>query len=162
MQEDSQQQHIHQCASLSLAALALLQPHTRGLGVDNLVLQHSLVNSLSHPHTPVNPSSCQHSSRRASGRCSIRAQHVPAAHAEVVNLSGAGDSLLGGFAAALVRGLDPLQALAVGVAAARVSVECSLNVPSPVQGFEFESVRQLALELLEKQQVWDIPVTSLL
>lgn len=67
---------------------------------------------------------------------------------------------MGGFAAALVRGLDPLYALAVGVAAARVSVECTLNVPGPDQGFGFESVQQVARELLEKQQVWDIPVTA--
>lgn len=61
-----------------------------------------------------------------------------------------------------MRGLDPLHALALGVAAARVSVECSLNVPGPGQGFDFESVRQVARELLEKQQVWDIPVTAAL
>jgi sugar/nucleoside kinase (ribokinase family) len=55
----------------------------------------------------------------------VRAQHVPAAPAAVVNLSGAGDTLTGGFAAALVRGRDPVHALALGIAAAQVRVQCA-------------------------------------
>jgi hypothetical protein len=159
MQQDLQKQHSHQCTTLSPGALSLLQRHT-WMGTNNFVSQCTPSNTSPQPHTSVDPSSCRHSYRTTPGRCSIRAQHIPAAHADVVNLSGAGDSLLGGFAAALVRGLDPLHALAVGVAAARVSVECTLNVPGPDQGFEFESVRQVARELLGKQQVWDIPVTA--
>lgn len=55
----------------------------------------------------------------------MRAQHVSAAPAAVVNLSGAGDTLTGGFAAALVRGRDPVHSLALGIAAAQVRVHCA-------------------------------------
>jgi hypothetical protein len=104
-------------------------------------------------------------SRRQSaplGRCSVRAQHIPAAPAAVVNLSGAGDTLTGGLTAALVRGADPLHALAVGIAAARVSVQCKLNVPGPDQGLMFECVEQEAMKLLEEQSVWEYPVQATL
>lgn len=90
------------------------------------------------------------------------AQHVPAASAAVVNLSGAGDTLTGGLAAALVRGADPLHALAVGIAAARVSVQCKLNVPGPDQGLVFESVEEEAMKLLERLSMWEFPAQAML
>lgn len=120
---------------LSPAAYSLLQPHGRTV-------------SQARAHSPA--------------RLCVRAQHIPAAPAAVVNLSGAGDTLTGGFAAALVRGCAPQYALAVGIAAAHVSVQCKLNVPGPEQGLVFEAVDRAGRQLLQQQQVWEFPVHSML
>jgi sugar/nucleoside kinase (ribokinase family) len=101
------------------------------------------------------------SSRR--GRQQLVAYHIPAAPAAaVVNLSGAGDTLTGGFAAARLRGASLQEALAVGVAAARLAVECSLNVPGPSQGMQYHAVWQQAQQLLSTMQVWEFPCASAL
>lgn len=103
------------------------------------------------------------SSSRSRGRRQLVAQHIPAAHAAaVVNLSGAGDTLTGGVAAALLRGANLQEALAVGVAAAKLAVECSLNVPGPTRGMRYSSVWQQAQQLLGKMQVWEFPAASAL
>lgn len=91
------------------------------------------------------------------------AQHIPAAPATVKNLSGAGDTLTGAFAAALVRGASStVEALAVGVAAAKVSVECKDNVPGPADGLGYEKLWGQAQELLGKMQTWHFPVSAAL
>lgn len=103
------------------------------------------------------------SSSRSRGRRQLVAHHIPAAHAAaVVNLSGAGDTLTGGVAAALLRGASLQEALAVGVAAAKLAVECSLNVPGPTRGMRYSSVWQQAQQLLGKMQVWEFPAASAL
>lgn len=137
-QQQGQNQQPQRTGSLSPAAAALLKQRAQ---------------SSSHHKQPPPP-----------GRLAVRAQHIPAAPAAaVVNLSGAGDTLIGGVAAALVAGRDPLHALAVGVAAAAVSVQCTLNVPAgPSEGFVFEAVEQAGLQLLSKQQVWEFAVQSTL
>lgn len=58
------------------------------------------------------------------------AVHLPSLPASVVRLTGAGDCLVGGMLASLCNGLDALQSLAVGVAAAKAAVEAETNVPS--------------------------------
>ncbi|XP_059314174.1 pseudouridine kinase [Lycium ferocissimum] len=57
------------------------------------------------------------------------AVHFPALPASVVRLTGAGDCLVGGTIASLCAGLDVMQSVAVGIAAAKVVVEVESNVP---------------------------------
>jgi hypothetical protein len=141
--QQQQQQPLPQRSSgLSTQARALLLPEKAG---------GSGSDSQSHKKQTGRP-----------GRLTVTAHHIPAAPASVVNLSGAGDTLTGGLSAALVRGTDPLHALAVGVAAARASVQCKLNVPGPDQGLVFEPVQQAALQLLKQQAVWEFPVSAAL
>ncbi|KAF8063071.1 ARL6 [Scenedesmus sp. PABB004] len=97
--------------------------------------------------------------RGAAGRQALAARHVPAAPARaVVSLSGAGDTLTGGFAAALARGAAPAEALALGVAAARLAVECPHNVPGPGQGLAFAPLAHEAAALLARADVWRVPL----
>ncbi|KAF8405190.1 hypothetical protein HHK36_010090 [Tetracentron sinense] len=56
--------------------------------------------------------------------------HFPALPASVVRLTGAGDCLVGGILASLCAGLDMMQSMAVGIAAAKAAVETETNVPS--------------------------------
>ncbi|XWS63046.1 hypothetical protein CRYUN_Cryun06bG0063200 [Craigia yunnanensis] len=58
------------------------------------------------------------------------AAHFPALPASVVRLTGAGDCLVGGMLASLCAGLDVMQSVAIGIAAAKASVEVDSNVPS--------------------------------
>jgi sugar/nucleoside kinase (ribokinase family) len=116
-----------------------------------------------HPNHPKLPQPITNGSSSRRGRQQLIAYHIPAAPAAaVVNLSGAGDTLTGGFAAALLRGASLQEALAVGVAAARLAVECRLNVPGPSQGMQYSSVWQQAQQLLSKLQVWEFPCGSAL
>jgi hypothetical protein len=57
--------------------------------------------------------------------------HIPALPARVVGLTGAGDSVVAGAVAGLVTGqaVNPVQAAAFGVAAAKQTVESERNVP---------------------------------
>jgi len=60
-----------------------------------------------------------------------RSIHVPAVEAgPVVETTGAGDAFVGGFAAALARGSDPLAATRFGCAAAGISVTRAGTAPS--------------------------------
>ncbi|KAI3448054.1 hypothetical protein Pfo_004719 [Paulownia fortunei] len=56
--------------------------------------------------------------------------HFPALSASVVRLTGAGDCLVGGTIASLCAGLDIMQSVAVGIAAAKGAVETESNVPA--------------------------------
>lgn len=58
------------------------------------------------------------------------ALHLPAISTSVVRLTGAGDCLVGGTVASLCAGLDIMQSLAVGIAAAKASVESESTVPT--------------------------------
>ncbi len=98
----------------------------------------------------------------SSSRQLVAAHHVPAAPATVVNLSGAGDTLTGGFAAALIKGASAIDALAAGIAAAKASVECPINVPGPAEGLVYDKVWRQAQVLLEQVQVWHFPVSAAL
>jgi hypothetical protein len=66
--------------------------------------------------------------------------HIPALPARVVGLTGAGDSVVAGAVAGLVTGqaVDPVQAAAFGVAAAKQTVESERNVP---EGLSMESIQ---------------------
>jgi sugar/nucleoside kinase (ribokinase family) len=66
------------------------------------------------------------------GGC-IRALLLPAIPAKVVCVSGAGDTLVAGMIAALLRGAGECLALAVGVAAGKRAVESPGNVPQGLQ-----------------------------
>lgn len=56
--------------------------------------------------------------------------HFPALSASVVRLTGAGDCLVGGTVASICAGLDIMQSLAVGIAAAKGAVETESNIPA--------------------------------
>ncbi|XP_052193274.1 pseudouridine kinase isoform X4 [Diospyros lotus] len=58
------------------------------------------------------------------------AVHFPALPASVVRLTGAGDCLVGATLACISAGLDVIQSLAVGIAAAKAAVEAETNVPA--------------------------------
>lgn len=55
--------------------------------------------------------------------------HFPALPATVRRVSGAGDCLVGGILASLSSGLNVMQSVAVGVAAAKAAIEVETNVP---------------------------------
>lgn len=133
------------------AALLLLQPVQQQQQQQRGVAGNIASRSSNHTYSS--------GSSGSSGRQQLVAHHIPAAAAaSVVNLSGAGDTLTGGFAAALLQGASPQHALAVGVAAAKLAVEFHLNVPGPQQGMQFDAVEQQAQQLLAKLQVWQFPV----
>ncbi|XP_073278976.1 pseudouridine kinase isoform X1 [Primulina huaijiensis] len=56
--------------------------------------------------------------------------HFPALSASVVRLTGGGDCFVGGTIASICSGLDIMQSVAVGIAAARGAVESESNVPA--------------------------------
>jgi hypothetical protein len=58
------------------------------------------------------------------------AVHFPALPSKVVRLTGAGDCLVGGTLASICAGLNVMQSVAVGIAAAKASVEAEANVPT--------------------------------
>nr|XP_023909124.1 uncharacterized protein LOC112020797 [Quercus suber]POF26601.1 pseudouridine kinase [Quercus suber] len=58
------------------------------------------------------------------------AVHFPALPASVVRLTGAGDCLVGGMLASICAGLNLMQSVAVGIAAAKAAVEAETNVPT--------------------------------
>lgn len=62
-------------------------------------------------------------------KSNLFAVHFRALPASVVRLTGAGDCLVGGTIASLCAGLDVMQSIAVGIAAAKVVVEVESNVP---------------------------------
>ena len=56
--------------------------------------------------------------------------HFPALPTLVVRLTGAGDCLVGGMLASICTGLNLMQSVAVGIAAAKAAVEAETNVPT--------------------------------
>lgn len=67
--------------------------------------------------------------------------HIPAfAAGPVVETTGAGDAFVGGFAAALARGIDPIEAARFGSAAAGISVTRAGTAPAMPQRAEIEAL----------------------
>ncbi|CAI0470177.1 unnamed protein product [Linum tenue] len=64
------------------------------------------------------------------GSSPMFAVHFPALPASVVRLTGAGDCMVAGTVASLCSGLDVLQSVGVGIAAAKAAIEAEPNVPS--------------------------------
>lgn len=64
------------------------------------------------------------------GGSQLFVMHFPALPAIVRGVSGAGDCLVGGILSSLCSGLDVMQSVAVGVAAAKAAIEVETNVPS--------------------------------
>ncbi len=70
-----------------------------------------------------------------------RSEHVPAFDAgPVVETTGAGDAFNGGFAAAVARGMDPLEATRFGCATASISVTRPGTAPSMPSRDEIEAL----------------------
>ncbi|THG11071.1 hypothetical protein TEA_021830 [Camellia sinensis var. sinensis] len=70
------------------------------------------------------------SASKFEGGSNLFAAHFPALPASVVRLTGAGDCLVGGALACICAGLNVMQSLAVGIAAAKAAVEVDTNVPT--------------------------------
>ena len=56
--------------------------------------------------------------------------HFPALPASVVRPTRAGDCLIGGMLASICAGLNLMQSVAVGIAAAKAAVEAGTSVPT--------------------------------
>ncbi|WP_172300330.1 ribokinase [Pseudoruegeria sp. HB172150] len=70
-----------------------------------------------------------------------RTEHVPAFHAgKVVETTGAGDAFNGAFAAALVEGVEPVEAVRFGCACAAISVTKPGTAPSMPMREEIEAL----------------------
>ncbi|MEM9032050.1 MAG: ribokinase [Pseudomonadota bacterium] len=70
-----------------------------------------------------------------------RSVHIPACRAgDVVETTGAGDAFNGGFAAALARGADPIDAVRYGSATAGISVTRPGTAPSMPSKDEIEAI----------------------
>jgi fructose-1-phosphate kinase PfkB-like protein len=92
----------------------------------------------------------------------VVARHVPAAPARVRSLSGAGDCLAAGFAAALAAGAPAERALAEGTLAAAAAVEAEANVP-PADALAAVARGQAAVAAqLSRLRVLRFPATSAL
>ncbi|KAL8143543.1 hypothetical protein V2J09_016575 [Rumex salicifolius] len=63
------------------------------------------------------------------GISNLSVVHFPAVAASVTRVSGAGDCLVGGVIASLCSGLNIMQGVAVGVAAAKAAIQVETNVP---------------------------------
>lgn len=59
---------------------------------------------------------------------SLRIVHMPALPCRVVSTNGAGDTLVGGLVAGVLRGRTDREAVALGIAAARATVQSEANV----------------------------------
>jgi sugar/nucleoside kinase (ribokinase family) len=126
-------------------ALQLLQPHRQGAlqaGVRRVVL------TLGDQGAAI---------LRLQGG-SIRALLLPAMPARVVSVSGAGDTLVAGMIAALLRGAGEELALAVGVAAGRRAVESAANVP---QGLQYAELLVEARQHLARGSELTLPCARL-
>ncbi|KAK3023016.1 hypothetical protein RJ639_045010, partial [Escallonia herrerae] len=108
------------CAKVgpSFKQISLKRKKPQGFGG----LLHELVNSTCAPG--------RFFSAKREESSNLFAVHFPAISASVVRLTGAGDCLVGGTLASICAGLDVMQSLAVGVAAAKAAVEVETNVPA--------------------------------
>ena len=69
-----------------------------------------------------------------------RTHHIPACAATLVDATGAGDSMLAGYVAALLDGHDPVTAVRRGAAAAAITIESELTV-SPAMSAQAVAAR---------------------
>ncbi|KAH1040160.1 hypothetical protein J1N35_041903 [Gossypium stocksii] len=92
--------------------------------------QHGFSRQLFENMTSSYPSNLYCDSKVLERSPNFLAVHFPALPASVVRLTGAGDCLVGGMIASLSTGLDVMQSVAIGIAAAKASVEVDSNVPS--------------------------------
>ncbi|XP_048134858.1 bifunctional protein HldE isoform X2 [Rhodamnia argentea] len=75
------------------------------------------------------PSHKFHDARHIEGTSRLFALHLPGLPASVKKLTGAGDCLVGATLASICEGLNIIQAISVGIAAAKATVEADSNVP---------------------------------
>ncbi|KAI3429035.1 PfkB domain-containing protein [Psidium guajava] len=97
-----------------------------------------------------------HAARQIEGTSHFFALHLPGLPASVKKLTGAGDCLVGATLASICEGSNIIQAISVGIAAAKATVEADLNVPST---FDLIGVADDArLVYLAAKVVYDGPV----
>ncbi|KAF7848443.1 hypothetical protein BT93_L1942 [Corymbia citriodora subsp. variegata] len=70
-----------------------------------------------------------HDARQIEGTSRLFALHLPGLPASVKKLTGAGDCLVGATLTSICEGLNIIQAISVGIAAAKATVEADFNVP---------------------------------
>ncbi|XP_056161052.1 pseudouridine kinase-like isoform X5 [Syzygium oleosum] len=79
--------------------------------------------------SPNCPSHKFHDVRQIEGTSHLFALQLPGLPASVKKLTGAGDCLVGATLASMCEGLNIIQAISVGIAAAKATVEADSNVP---------------------------------
>lgn len=79
--------------------------------------------------SPNCPSHKFHDARQIKGSSHLFALHLPGLPVSVKKLTGAGDCLVGATLASICEGLNVIQAISVGIAAAKATVEADSNVP---------------------------------
>lgn len=90
------------------------------------------------------PSRWLSSSVKSKRSSRLFAVHFPALPASVVRVTGAGDCLVGGTLASICAGLDIMQSLAVGIAAAKATIEAETNVPC---AFDLDAITGMRFKL---------------
>ncbi|KAE8663760.1 purple acid phosphatase 2 [Hibiscus syriacus] len=105
------------------------EPNSRIIGLEKSQ-RHGFSQQLFETMTSSSPSNRYFDSKVPERSSNFLAVHFPALSASVVRLTGAGDCLVGGMLASLSAGLDVMQSVAIGIAAAKTSVEVDSNVPS--------------------------------
>ncbi|KAL5562616.1 hypothetical protein UlMin_032363 [Ulmus minor] len=101
------------------------------------IIQHASNGDLYETVTVGCPSNLIRGTTKSESSSLLFAVHFPALPASVVRVTGAGDCLVGGTLASICIGLDLLQSVAVGIAAAKATVEAETNVP---HGFSVASI----------------------
>lgn len=103
----------------------------QNIGPNRTIKSHNIGQKLHEIMNQVCPSDRFLSGLKESSRSSPFVVHFPAVlSSSVVRLTGAGDCLVGGSIASFCVGLDLMQSIAVGIAAAKATVEVEANVPT--------------------------------
>lgn len=103
----------------------------QNIGPNRTIKSHNIGQKLHEIINQVCPSDRFFSGLKESSRSSPFVVHFPAVlSSSVVRLTGAGDCLVGGSIASFCVGLDLMQSIAVGIAAAKATVEVEPNVPT--------------------------------
>ncbi|GJX67432.1 pseudouridine kinase [Tanacetum coccineum] len=103
----------------------------QNIGPNRTIKSHNIGQKLHEIINQVCPSDRLFSGLKESSRSSPFVVHFPAVlSSSVVRLTGAGDCLVGGSIASFCVGLDLMQSIAVGIAAAKATVEVEANVPT--------------------------------
>ncbi|PWA42756.1 pfkB-like carbohydrate kinase family protein [Artemisia annua] len=103
----------------------------QNIGPNRTIKSHNISQKLHEIINQVCPSDRFFSGLKESSRSSPFVVHFPAVlSSSVVRLTGAGDCLVGGSIASFCVGLDLMQSIAVGIAAAKATVEVEANVPT--------------------------------
>ncbi|KAI6677795.1 hypothetical protein NL676_038591 [Syzygium grande] len=109
---------VKNCKASILTRTVVVKPQPLGVSSE----LHRLI-------SPNCPSHKFHDARQIKGSSHLFALHLPGLPVSVKKLTGAGDCLVGATLASICEGLNVIQAISVGIAAAKATVEADSNVP---------------------------------